>query len=167
MAEGRRKPLGRRSGLFQREKVFLIAEGLEIDDVDFATIRRTRVFFEDIHSIALHRHHKSWRSIIALLLALPFLISGLLTDGEPRGVLLLMSTPFIVISAILLINGIDVVTVRGLRTKAVMEFIFMKGRARRVFERIASLTRRAQHLPPPGLAGRTAGEERPETTPQP
>lgn len=165
MAEGRRKPLGRRSGLFQREKVFLIAEGLEVDDVDFATVRRTRVFFEDIHSIALHRHHKSWRSLISLLLALPFLISGLLID-EGRGVLLLISTPFIALSAILLIIGIDVVTVRGLRTKAVMEFLFMKGRARRVFERIASLTRRAQHLPPPRLAGRTTGEERPETIPQ-
>lgn len=166
MAEGRRKPLGRRSGLFQREKVFLIADGLEIDDVDFATIRRTRVFFEDIHSIALHRHHKSWRAIVSLLLALPFLISGLFTDGETRTVLLIISTPFIALAVILFMIGIDVVTVRGLRTKAIMEFIFQKGTARRVFEQIASLTRRAQHLPPPRLAGRTAGDQRPDTIPQ-
>ena len=161
MPKGRREPLGSRAGLFHRERIFMIADGIEIDDVDFATVRRKRIFFDDLRSVAIHRTRKSWRAFLALLPGVGFLIPAMFAPVDDQIVLLVLAAPFLLISAGAIALGRDLVTVRGPRTRGVMEFVVRKGKARAVFERIAAEARRAQRVPPPALQRREREEPPP------
>jgi hypothetical protein len=157
-----RKYLGRDQNLGAAIRVYLLPDAIEIDELTFVEIERTRVYFDDILAITYHR------SVSVLFLVLTGLVGGiplmtglyLLTQGQTSGAaaLLVMAAPWLLFFLVHLFLRTDVITVFGRRTMARMRFQVRKGRARAVYAeltekvRIAQEAIRAAQPPPPAPA---------------
>jgi hypothetical protein len=157
-----RKYLGRDQNLGAAIRVYLLPDAIEIDELTFVEIERTRVYFDDILAITYHR------AVNLLFLILMGLVGGifssialyLLTQDQAAGAagLLAMASPFLLFFVVHLVLRTDVITVFGRRTMARMRFSVRKGRARRVYEEITEKVRvaqdaiRAAQPPPPAAA---------------
>lgn len=148
-----RRLIGRHSGLASREAVFETDEGIEVDSSDHYDVNRRRVLFTDILLVTYHRKRGGLFILLCLLgAAFPlFPVVGFLSaapgNAELLPVIILfgtMASPALIVLAVHLIFGVDVVTVFGRRSKAELRFWFRKKRARRVYENIVAAARRAQ-----------------------
>lgn len=157
-----RKYLGRDQNLGAAIRVYLLQDAIEIDELTFVEIERTRVYFDDILAITYHR------SVSVLFLVLMGVVGGiplmsglyLLTQNQTAGAVafLVMAAPWLAFFLVHLLLRTDVITVFGRRTMARMRFQFRKGRARAVYAeltekvRIAQEAIRAAQPPPPAPA---------------
>lgn len=136
-------------GSFTQQRIFRIEGGLEIDDMDYFNVTRRRVFFDDVVLVTFHRFRGKaflWGTAIATLLiaALAALVGISSSDSEATIVFALMATPFLIAFLVRMTFGVDVITVWGRRTKAVLHFSFRKSRARRVFGQLLADIRASQ-----------------------
>jgi hypothetical protein len=141
--------LGRKSGFLIRERVFRFPDGLQVDVVLGAQVRCQRVFFDEVHLVTLHRA-RGWllllvTGILFLVAAGASLLVGAIS-GLPTGlgIFFLTALPAAVAFFVRLGLGVDVVTVHGKRSRAVMHFSLKKARAREVFLLVARLARERQ-----------------------
>ncbi|MHC4247493.1 MAG: hypothetical protein ACYS9X_00040 [Planctomycetota bacterium] len=145
----RREKLGRWSGLFGgRQVVYVADDGIEVDELDGYEVTRRRVFWEDVLLVTYHRHIGVAFPLVTAVAAALF---GLMAIGVGSGdatagviVAVIFCLPFVVVFALRLALGVDVVTVFGRRTMARMRFSYLKARARRTFGMIVDRARRAQ-----------------------
>jgi uncharacterized membrane protein len=150
--------LGRDQNLGAAVRVYMLPDALEIDELTFVEIERTRVYFDDILAITYHR------AVSVLLLVLMGVMGGIfsaialvqLAQKEIVGatVLLIFGAPFLLIFFAHLILKTDVITVFGRRTMARLRFPVRKGRARRIYRELAQKIQAAQEAaaaaqPPP------------------
>jgi len=171
-----RKYLGRDQNLGAAIRVYLIADAIEIDELTFVEIERTRVYFDDILAITYHR------SISVLLLVLMGLVGGiplmsglyLLTQHQTgaAAAFLLMAAPWLAVFFVHLLLRTDVLTVFGRRTMARMKFHLRKGRAREVYAELVEKVRVAQEAiraaqPPPPAPAAPELPLPPQTPPEP
>ena len=139
--EPRRKKLGASRGVSLRHCVFRIAEGLEIDDVDHFSVRRRRVFFEDVVLVTLHSSVARAHVIVHALLA--FIVLGIaiacFTADAPEGgwVFVAIASPFVVFALLHLTARTHTVTVFGRRTRARIDVRFSRAKAQRRFEELS------------------------------
>jgi hypothetical protein len=153
-----RKYLGRDQNLGAAVRIYMLPDALEIDELTFVEIERTRVYFDDILAITYHR------ATNLLFLILMGLVGGifssialyLLTQRQAAGAagLFAMASPFLLFFLLHLILKTDVITVFGRRTMARLRFQVRKGRARQVYRELADKIRLAQEAaaaaqPPP------------------
>lgn len=142
-----RKFLGRSRQVGSRATVYQVADGLEIEANEQYDVVHKRVLFDDVMMVTIHRE-----------LGIPYLVTtGLITlfcfgmaifillvntDGWPAsavfGVLGLPSATLLVIRWF---SGVNVVTVFGRRSKAVLHFTRKKHRAREVYNEICAAVR--------------------------
>ena len=148
MAVKGRVLLGRSHDLAGRQRVCATADGLEVDENEGWDVTRRRVFYDDILLVTYHRY-LGW--IFLLVTGLMSGVFGLIALGAAVGgpaagiiVGLVFALPFALPFLLRLIFRVDVVTVYGRRTKAVMKFSFRKARAREIFDFVCELARRAQ-----------------------
>jgi hypothetical protein len=157
-----RQYLGRDQNLGAAIRVYLLPDAIEIDELTFVEIERTRVYFDDILAITYHR------AVSIIFLVLTGILGGLPTLGalimltksqEAAAVgFLFMGVPMLLMFFGHLILRTDVITVFGRRTMARMRFGIRKGRARKVYTelvekvRIAQDAIRAAQPPPPAPA---------------
>jgi hypothetical protein len=132
-----------------RSSIYETADGLEIEaNEQYETLQR-RVLFEDVVLVTFHRE-TGWPYVLAHgAIALVFLlIAGLLfAAAAPLGVTLLftaLGAPSLALLIVRMIVKVDVVTVFGRRSKAVIRFPWHKRRAREVYGRICARTRQVQ-----------------------
>jgi len=148
MAVRRRVFLGGNYGFAGRQRVYGTAEALEVDENEGWDVRRRRVFYDDILLVTYHRYLGWAFLLITGLAAGLFGLIGLgVAFAEPASgisVGLVFAFPFALAFLLRLIFRVDVVTVYGRRTKAVIKFSFRKARAREVFDFVCELARRAQ-----------------------
>lgn len=144
----RRLLLGRASGAVSRQRVYRVADGLEVDDIDHYEVNRRRVFFDQVTAITYHTQ-RGW--VVALVLgviAVAFLAIAAMFASDEGGAAVAfgaVAALFAVPALLKLIVPAHVVTVFGRRTKAVMQFAFRHQRARRVFgELVAEVEARQQ-----------------------
>ena len=141
--------LGKVGGLGERQRVYAIADGIEIDELDGNEVRRRRVFFDDVLFVTYHRIY-GWGFLLVLGAAAGlFSLAGLgfLSAGEGTAAfifLVFVAGPFWLAFLLRLVFRVDIVTVFGRRTRAEMRFSFRKGRARRVFDSVCRSARRRQ-----------------------
>ncbi len=137
-----------------RQRVYATAHALEIDEVEGWDVTRKRVLFDEILLVTQH-HYLGWVFLLLMgLLAALFGLAGVgvATEDQTAGIVVgvLFSSPFAVAFLVRLVLGVDVVTVYGKRTRAVMKFSFRKDRAREVFDWVCEQARRARERPAAG-----------------
>ncbi|MHC5059107.1 MAG: hypothetical protein ACYTKD_31005 [Planctomycetota bacterium] len=165
----RREKLGRWSGLFGgRQTVFVVDDGIEVDELDGYEVTRRRVFWEDVLLVTYHRKigvaFPLVTGVAAALFGLMAISIGSANATAGVTTAAIFCLPFVVAFALRLALGVDVVTVFGRRTMARMRFSFLKAKARRTFGMIIDRARRAQDQ----IARRYAEEDaaRPASVPE-
>jgi hypothetical protein len=153
-----RKYLGRDQNVGSAIRVYMLPDALEIDELSFVEIERTRVYFDDILAITYHR------AVSMIFLVMMGLIGGIFTaialffvaqkESTSTAVLLTFASPFLLFFFAHLILKTDIITVFGRRTMARMKFQVRKGRSRKVFKELVEKIRVAQEAsaaaqPPP------------------
>lgn len=137
--------------------VFEIEGGLEVDEINFVEIERTRVYFDDVLGITYHKQTGIAFLIGMGLLALLFggLALVLALDHETEGAIAMgvVTAPFAIFFLLRVILKVDIITVFGRRTMACMRFQFRKGRAREIYgeltRKIRSVQEKAAPAAPP------------------
>jgi hypothetical protein len=162
-ATPRRKRLCRTSSLASREFVYQTADGIEVDTAEQFDLVRRRVLFEDVRLVTFHRRRGFAFLLVTGLFAGFFiffggLIASLGGNGSFEGAatFFAMAAPFLIAFFLRVIFGVDVITVFGRRSKAVIRFSFRKQRARTLYGEICAAARAAQRVRPATMPGANA-----------
>jgi hypothetical protein len=172
MNDTTRKLIGKSSTLAGREVVYQTAEGFEVERAEHYNVEELRVFFDDVHLVTIHREKGTAYLIFTGLVALFFIAMTLFfyfVDAAARPVAIafgVMGTPAVLGFLIRAIFGVDVVTIFGRRSKAVMRFRFRKARARQVYGQVCAAVRQAQRRREPVVSTEAAETPLPVTDPQ-
>ena len=144
----KRKLLCTSASIATRQRVYSVAEGLEVDEIDHYEVRRWRVLYDDVILVTYHRYRGALFLAITGIVAAFFGTIAILTGrAEPIAGWWLagfLVTPFLALFLVRLIVGIDEVNVYSHRSQARLRFGFRKGRARQVFDDITAAVRRSQ-----------------------
>ena len=149
-----RKFLGRHSTIANRERVYETAEGLEIDSNQAYELARRRVLFSDILFVTFHKQIGVAYPLALSILAGWFLVfatctASLAKNASAGASFLVIALPALALVIVRLVFKVDIVTVYGRRSKAVIAFPFYKAKARRTFAHIVDRTREVQEAATP------------------
>ncbi|MCU1246599.1 MAG: hypothetical protein JWN02_2509 [Acidobacteria bacterium] len=148
MTTPKRTRLGRFAGIATRYAVYRTDSAIEIDEMDNFEIQRRRVFFDDIVMITHHRAvglpYIFWMLLAVALFGGIGLIFALNGEQQPALGIAAGAIPFALLLLLRLWLRVDVITIFGRRTKAVLRYGFRKRFARRTFEDLAARTQAAQ-----------------------
>lgn len=145
-----RKVLARWRTLGSREAVYQTADGLEVESNQQYEIIERRVLFEDVLLVTLHRYIGVAYPLVmglftALFLGIGILILSINVDAlAAAAVFGAIGAPFLIALLLRVMFGVDVITVFGRRSKAIMRFSLRKKRAREVYGQVCAAVRNAQ-----------------------
>lgn len=158
MIPRRREKLVMTAGAFMRQAVYRTDDAIEVDDLEWVEIRRTRVFFDDVLLVTYHKEVSVFfpiaMGVITLfwgIIAFAIATSSVEVSLIFFGLAALFAIPMI----LRLILKLDVITIYGRRSKARLPFGYRKQRARRLYEEICEQVRATQAplvttpVPPP------------------
>jgi hypothetical protein len=139
-------------------RVFEIEGALEVDENNFTQIERTRVYFDDVLGITYHQQtgvaFLLFTGVMAVFLGAIAIIVAV--DGTPEGAIVLgiCASPFALAFFLRVLLKVDVITVYGRRTRAIVRFGFRKSRARMIYNDLTAKIRARQakalaEQPPP------------------
>lgn len=161
-----RKYLGRTSTVASRDTVFEDEDGLEIQSTDQYEVAQRRVLFADVTMITIHRERGT-----LYLVAMTFMTCFMLLPAAmglafgSRGVAVvfgLFALPFAILTILRATRGVDVVTVFGRRSKAVIRFAYRKKRARELYERLTATVAETQQRLTAEYAAEAVAAPRPD-----
>ena len=141
-----------------RIQVYLRPDSVEVDEITFAEIERTRVLFDDVLAVTYHRAVSLGFSILIGLFGGILAAIGLVVlfqkEMAAAAIILLFAAPFLGTLVLHLILKTDYITVFGRRTLARMRFRVRKARARQIFQELTAKIRAVQEAvaaaqPPP------------------
>ncbi len=140
MTPGPRKRLGRNVTAMRREAIFETADAIEVESREGYEVTRKRVLYEEVLLVTIHRAVGIPYVISLGLFAIIFGTVALIGFREPVVFITfgLLALPFVTACVVRLILKVDIVSVFGRRSKAVMRFAIRKRRAREVYGRICS-----------------------------
>lgn len=136
------------------DTVYQLPDGLEVESSAFYEVIRRRVFFDDVLLVTYHRESGPLYLVLTAVIGLIFVAIAIAilaanTDFWPAAaVFLAVGLPVLAMFFLRLVYGVDVITVFGRRSKAVLRFGMKKARAREVYGQICAAVRRAQATPP-------------------
>jgi hypothetical protein len=144
----RRTLLASNSGLHSFSRVYRTADAIEVDEIEGTDVTRRRVLLEEILLVTHHREYgTAFVVTTAALFTVATAFSGLVAVTERTAGLVLFALtglPVLLALALRLVLGLDVVTVFGRRTKAVLRFSLRKARARETFRLVCRVARERQ-----------------------
>lgn len=146
MTPGPRNQIGRNVSVMTRERIFETADAIEVETREGYEVTRKRVLYEEILLVTFHRV-MGWPYVIAFgLVGLIFGTVAVLVISEPVVPIVfgVFALPFLAACVIRLVLQLDVVSVFGRRSKAVMRFSLRKRRARETYGRICARTMEVQ-----------------------
>lgn len=159
MKDPNRPLLGRWATFLTRVRVYQTPEGLDVETNEHFEVANTRVFYEDVQLVTYHREYGTLYLTLTGLFSLGFLallafMASLSKEALAVGIVFtIFGSPFMIAFLVRALWGIDVVTVFGRRSKAVLRFRFRKKRAREVYGKVCAAVRAAQReLTPPVAA---------------
>ena len=150
MIDPNRRLLGKWTSAVTRVRVYQVPDGLEMETNEHFEVSNTRVFYEDVELVTIHRERGTLYLVLTGVFSFGFLalmafLATLPNQAWIMGIVFgLMGTPFMIAFLVRAIFGIDVVTVFGRRSKATLRFRFRKQRAREVYGQICASVRAAQ-----------------------
>jgi len=134
-----REFLGNDYSYFVRRKVFLLVDALETDEYLFIRIERTRVYFDDVLAVTIHRQRGIGALVATGLVSFLFGILAIGNVVESSGEKLVAGFIFLFIAALFgavmilrLVMPVDIICVFGRRTNSRMKFWLRKGRAQEI-----------------------------------
>jgi len=141
--------LGERRTLLGYARLYRTADGLLNEELDTFTIRRQRIFWDDVLAVTLHRRTgldgTAWLlGGTGLIAWFAFAVIGLTSSHAVLGLLLglLGASPFWISAGLRARSGLAVGTVQGRRTTGGAEFWLRQRRARRLDDELPAETRR-------------------------
>jgi len=144
----RRLLIGSANRIGTRERFYLVADGIEIDEIDHYEINRRRIFFDEIRFVTYHRRFGVPFLAFTGLFAGAFLVATMAMGfgGSPEAAVFtgILAAPFLVSFVLRLIYRLDVITVHGKRIRAQIPFGIKKRQARQLLAEITNRTRQAQ-----------------------
>lgn len=150
-----RRLLNRHGGVISVYRIFLVDDGLEIDEVTPVEITRRRVYFDEVLALTYHqRIGKAFLAVTLIFMSL-MLVPGLaavLTSSNAAGglwVSLALASPFVLAILFRVIVHQDVITVFGRRGRAELRFSLRKGMARRTWAELSEAVAATQAASPP------------------
>ena len=170
-----RTRLGRSAHAFGREDVYEVPEGLEVESRENYEVLRKRVLFEEVQFVTYHREIGAWFVTLNGLIGGFFLFLGMVIfnatqSGNVWALVpwVVMASPFLIAAALRAIYGVNVVSVFGRRSKAVIRS-GRKLKARELYGRILTRVRQAQSKLEREVAEIAAAEipQAPEMPPMP
>ncbi|HKO59414.1 MAG TPA: hypothetical protein VJ276_26335 [Thermoanaerobaculia bacterium] len=164
-----RRLIGRFTTAASREVVWETPDGLEIETRDQYDVSRKAVLFEDVQLVTYHRQLGvvffilNAVGMLFFLMMMSILMS--MKENVAGAVFGLLGVPFVIAMAIRAVLKVDVVTVFGRRSKAVMHFSFKKQRARQVYGTICARVRQVHRQIEQQIAAEAAADVSPLETP--
>lgn len=157
MSARRRERLGMTAGTFTRQAVYRTDDAIEVDDLEWVEIRRTRVFFDDVLLVTYHKEVGILFPIVMGLIAgfWGLIALAIATSSVQVSLFFFGAAALFAIPMILrFILKVDVITVFGRRSRARLQFGYRKQRARRLYAEICEQVKVAQEpvttsAPPP------------------
>lgn len=154
MTDPNRVLLDKWATVLTRVRVYQTAEGLDVESNEHFEVSNTRVFFDDVQMVTLHREHGPLYLTLTGLFSLGFLIlfgymASISKPAMIAGIVVFMmfGSWFTFAFLVRAIWGVDIVTVFGRRSKAVLRYRFRKKRARAVYGTLCAAVRAAQRVP--------------------
>lgn len=148
----KRKLVARSSNVATRQRIYSVPDGLEIDEVDHYEVRRSRVLYDDVVLVTLHRYRGVWFFVLMGGIAATFgWISWLIFQQEALiGKVVGASTvvPFLLIMVNRAVFGIDEINVYGRRSRARLRFLLRKSYARKLLGEITTAVQHRQTVVP-------------------
>ena len=142
-----RELLGRAGNIATRERVYRVEGALEVDEIDHYEVRRSRVFFDDVVLVTLHRYRGVAVLLItgaaAVLLGAASLAVGMTNAVAGWTMFAIMGGPFLIAFLFRLFFPFTEINVYSRRTQARLRY-FRTQHAQRIFEDILSDVRQAQ-----------------------
>lgn len=139
-----------------RVRVYETPEGLDVETNEHFEVANTRVFYEDVQLVTIHREYGTLYLTLTGFFSFGFLLLfGYMASLGEAGVVagtvffIMIGLPFTVAFLTRAIWGVDVVTVFGRRSKAMLRFKFRKRYAREIYGKICALVRAAQRVAAP------------------
>ncbi len=140
--------LARSNNIATRQRVYRIADGLEVDEIDHFEVRRSRVLYEDVILVTYHRYRGAlFLGITGALIVLFGALSIGVGLNEPEAGLVFAGIsvlPLLLLFALRLAFGVDEINVYSRRSKASLRFMFRKAHARTLMREITAAVRRRQ-----------------------
>ena len=140
--------LARSGNLATRERVYLIPDGFEVDEVDHYEVHRSRVLFDDVVLVTHHRYRSPWfLSIFGVMTALCALMAWAIGSSQAMAGWIIAGTtvlPLLLAIILHIVFGTDEINVYGRRSRARIRFGFRKGRARKIMDDIVTTVRERQ-----------------------
>lgn len=134
-----------------RVRVYQTPHGLDVESNEHFEVTNTRVFYDDVQLVTLHREYGALYLTLTGLFTLGFLIllvamTSISKEALIVGVIIyiMFGSWFTIAFLIRALWGVDVVTVFGRRSKAVLRYRFRKKRARETYGKICAAVRAAQ-----------------------
>jgi hypothetical protein len=158
----RRTRIGRSATIGTRETVYQTADGIEVDSAQQFEVVRQRVLYEDIRMVTYHRRRGAGFLISTAVVSVFFIFMGIVVasiGGDSWiGALVFfgMALPALIAFLLRALLSVDIVTVYGRRSKAVIRFPFRKARARELYGTICAAARGAQRVRPATFPGSAA-----------
>lgn len=151
--------LGKATQFQDRQRIYAIQDGLEIDQMDQYDIIRKRVYFDDVLMITRHRFYgRTYIGLLSICAAMLFLFALLAfsnSSSEAAVVFSILGLCFLIPVAIRAIFAVDAITVYGRRTRAQIHFHFRKAKCEEIYRQLCELTRLKQEA----LANEILAEE--------
>lgn len=140
--------LGKATQFQDRQRIYAIPDGLEIDQMDQYDIIRKRVYFDDVLMITRHRFYgKIYVGLLSIGAALFFLFAALaVANSGPEAAVIfaIIGLCFFVPLVVRLALAVDAITIYGRRTKAQIHFHVKKAKCEEVYRQLCELTRLKQ-----------------------
>ena len=149
MKDPNRNLIGKWSSFIQRERVYAVPDGIEVEVDERIDVSSRRVLYDDVLLVTYHREHGALFLTLSGFFAFGFLalsiwLATLGTPGVVVGVMFgIFGSPFLIAFLVRAIWGVDVITVFGRRSKAVIRYRVRKRRAREVHDLICAAVRSA------------------------
>jgi len=149
MKDPNRNLIGKWSNLIQRERIYAVPDGIEVEVDERIDVSCRRVLYDDVLLVTYHREHGALFLTLSGLFSLGFiaLVIYLSTLGAPGVVVAVMfglfGLPFVIAFLVRAIWGVDVITVFGRRSKAAIRYRVRKRRAREVHDLVCAAVRNA------------------------
>lgn len=154
MTDPDRTLLDKWSTTLTRVRVYQTPHGLDVETNEHFEVSNTRVFYDDVQLVTLHREYGALYLTLTGLFSLGFLILFAFMAAISKAamiagivVFIMFGSWFTVAFLIRALWGVDIVTVFGRRSKAVLRYRFRKRRAREIYGRICAAVRAAQRVP--------------------
>lgn len=128
--------------------VFEIEDGLEVDEINMAAIERTRVYFDDVVGITFHKTFGAGYLIVTGLCSWFFgaIAVAFIGDAESMGGVIMAgaTVPFIAAFVLRVILKMNVITVFGRRTMAVIKIPLRSDHATQIYRDLTEKIRACQ-----------------------